>query len=368
MLKYALKPAALACLAAFWTTGAGAGMWDAWMCKDHEAEAKCKSGEYGYDPVCSICWGIGGNGGSQRAGGNGGNGGRSNGGAYGGTSGYGSGSYAGSGGGAYGAAYSKGSGAGAGYGSGYAKGAGTGAGGAFYGAGCPGRDPIGVDECGTPGPNKPIVLCRQKGCTQLNDKMTDSYLFNSIANLLYINDKTKVYICEADTNTRACTATGLKYAVNVGGTAGVIHIPSMTITEVTFSQNLKRINFMLSYDLYANGVKSFCTSAHSTIEISANKQALIRDNNYNCQLTSDLPSTSYNIYNIDYVDLDYGIIGAYYSIGMSGASSGGASGYALLKFQYTDANSASAAKDCGGSCKSENYKIAPGQYEAVPLK
>ncbi|MBD5405427.1 hypothetical protein HDR59_02660 [bacterium] len=216
--------------------------------------------------------------------------------------------------------------------------------------------------------SKPIVICRQKGCTELNDKMTQSYLFNSLANLLYINDKTKVYLCEANTNTRACISNGLKYAVNIGGTAGVIYIPSLTITDVSFSKNLKRINFMLSYDLYANGLKNFCTSAHNTIEISANKQALIRDNNYNCQLTSDLPSTSYNIYNIDYIDLDYGIIGAYYSTGMTGASSGGNTGYVLMKFQYTDANLKKPQTNClSGTCDSESYKIAPGQYEVIPI-
>ncbi|MGN0929521.1 MAG: hypothetical protein ACI4N3_02680 [Alphaproteobacteria bacterium] len=216
--------------------------------------------------------------------------------------------------------------------------------------------------------SKPIVICRQKGCTELNDKMTQNFLFNSLANLLYINDKTKVYLCEANTSTRACNSNGLKYAVNIGGTAGVIYIPSLTITDVSFSKNLKRINFMLSYDLYANGLKSFCTSAHNTIEISANKQALIRDNNYNCQLTSDLPSTSYNIYNIDYIDLDYGIIGAYYSTGMTGASSGGNNGYVLMKFQYTDANLKKPKNNClAGTCDSESYKIAPGQYEIIPL-
>lgn len=217
--------------------------------------------------------------------------------------------------------------------------------------------------------SKPIVLCRQKGCTELNDKMTQSFLFNSLANLLYINDKTKVYLCEADIYSRACLSNGIKYAVNIGGTAGVVYIPSLTITDVSFSKNLKRINFMLSYDLYANGLKSFCTSAHNTIEISSNKQALIRDNNYNCQLTSDLPSTSYNIYNIDYIDLDYGIIGAYYSTGVTGASNGGNNGYVLMKFQYTDANiNKKPQTNCSSNiCDNESYKIPPGQYEIIPI-
>ncbi len=216
---------------------------------------------------------------------------------------------------------------------------------------------------------KPIVICRQKGCTQLNDKMTKNYLFNSIANLLYVNNKTKVYLCEANTTTRACLANGLKYAVNIGGTAGVIFIPSITITDVSFSRDLRKINFMFSYDLYANGLKSFCSSSHNTIEISEDKQALIRDNTYKCQLTSDLPSISYNIYNIDYIDLDYAIIGAYYSTGMSGASNGGHTGYVLMKFQNVSSNNVKSSSVCAtGICDDESYRIAPGQYEIIPLE
>ena len=223
-----------------------------------------------------------------------------------------------------------------------------------------------VDELNN---RKPIVICRQKGCTQLNDKMTKNYLFNSIANLLYVNNKTKVYLCEASTTTRACLANGLKYAVNIGGTTGVIFIPSITITDVSFSRDLRKINFMFSYDLYANGLKSFCSSSHNTIEISEDKQALIRDNTYKCQLTSDLPSTSYNIYNIDYIDLDYAIIGAYYSTGMSGASNGGHTGYVLMKFQNVGNNDIKSSAVCAtGICDDESYRIAPGQYEILPLE
>ncbi len=224
-------------------------------------------------------------------------------------------------------------------------------------------------ELGTIKSLKPVVICRQKGCTELNNKMTTNYLFSTIARLLYANDKTKVYLCEANTETRACISNGIKYAANIGGTAGVVFIPSLTITDVVFSNNLKEINFMLSYDLYANGLKSFCTASYNSIQISNEKQSLIRDNGYKCQLTSDLPSTSYNIYNIDYIDIDYGIIGAYYSTSMSGASSGGSDGYLLMKFQYTENNVAKPVTTCkAGTCSESNYRIAPGQYEVIPLE
>ncbi|MDR3126768.1 MAG: hypothetical protein LBT92_04015 [Rickettsiales bacterium] len=219
---------------------------------------------------------------------------------------------------------------------------------------------------------RPIVLCRQKGCTEIGDKMTRSYLFNTFANLLLVNDKTKAYLCEADTITRQCRNHELKYALNAGGTAGIVSIPSMTITEVSFSKNLSRITFMLNYDIYLNGLKTFCSTSHNMLDITERKHAMIRDDHYRCDFTSDAPSTAYTLYNIDYVDLDYGIIGAYYSTGITGASSGGSGGYVLIKLQYADigSNQARIAEDCeGGDCsRSEaDYMIAPGQYEILPF-
>ena len=74
-----------------------------------------------------------------------------------------------------------------------------------------------------------------------------------------------------------------------------------------------------------------------------------------------------NIYNIDYIDLDYGIIGAYYSTGMTGASNGGNNGYVLMKFQYTDANLKKPQNNClAGTCDTESYKIV-GSQEADPF-
>ncbi|MDR1009481.1 MAG: hypothetical protein LBL52_04495 [Rickettsiales bacterium] len=215
---------------------------------------------------------------------------------------------------------------------------------------------------------RPIVLCRKRGCTQVSDKMTKSFLFNTLSNMFYINDKTRVHICEADTNSRACKSSSIRYAINVGETAAIVDIPSFTINDVTFSKDLKRVNFSLFYDMYINGIKSFCNGSRNTIEITDQRHALIRDNNYACQLTSDAPSDAYAIYNVDYVDLDYGIIGAYYSMGMSGASNSGADGYLLMKFQNTDATRMRSSElVCESDCDDDDI-IKPGEYRVTPLE
>ena len=219
--------------------------------------------------------------------------------------------------------------------------------------------------------DRPIVLCRKRGCSEIGDRMSRSFLFNSLAQVFYANDKTKAYMCEADIYTRACKSNGFKYALNVGGTPAVVHVPSFTITEVSFAKNLRSITFMLNYDIYVNGLKTFCSTSRNTLGINDRKQAIIVDDNYRCQLTSDIPSTSYNIYNIDYIDLDYGIIGAYYSTGMSGSATGGSEGYILIKFQNapnTTGMSAGLGASCGGPSCAEEDAIPAGQYEVLPYR
>jgi len=222
---------------------------------------------------------------------------------------------------------------------------------------------------------RPIVLCRSFGCTEVSNRMTRSHLFNSISSIFYINDQTKVHMCEADPYLRACKTNGIRYGLSVGDTPGVAYIPSFSISEVSFSKNLNRINFITTYDIQVNGVRVFCSGARNTINVTSNKQAMIRDNNYRCQLTSDIPAIAYSIYNIDYIDLDYGIIGAYYSTGISGSSVGGGDGYVLMRFQNAPgANTHGTASGSAASCPkndrqcSENFSLPDGQYEVLPLR
>ncbi len=220
--------------------------------------------------------------------------------------------------------------------------------------------------------NRPFVVCRRKGCSELTDRVTDSSIFNQITNLLYVNDKTKVYLCEADENTRICKFNGLKFGMNIGaGTAAVVNMPSLTISSVKFSKNLKSIRFDFLYDVYANGLKSLCTTSKNKLEISRHKQPVIKDNYYTCKFNTDLPVFVSNMYNVDYVDLDYGIMGAYYSVGIDNSynNDGGQFGYVLFKFKNTDDTIINLKHgECENGVCSEDYKIPDGQYEILPFK
>ena len=61
--------------------------------------------------------------------------------------------------------------------------------------------------------DKPMVICRNFGCTRLNDRITRSFLFNSLANMFMMNAHSRVYICEADPFSRDCLQSGITFPV-----------------------------------------------------------------------------------------------------------------------------------------------------------
>lgn len=57
----------------------------------------------------------------------------------------------------------------------------------------------------------------------------------------------------------------------------------------------------------------------------------MEDPGYMCKMNAIGQTSIKTVFSIDYIDLDYGYIGGYYSIGLSGPSYGGGTGYMLLR-------------------------------------
>ena len=83
-----------------------------------------------------------------------------------------------------------------------------------------------------------------------------------------------------------------------------------------------------------------------------------------CNLTSDGMSNISLLLSVDYIDLDYGLIGAYYSLGMQGPATGGARGYLVFKTEFTTNGSKFRASTYkyGDSLDNPGRSIKPGEY------
>ena len=73
--------------------------------------------------------------------------------------------------------------------------------------------------------------------------------------------------------------------------------------------------------------------------------------------------------NVDYIDLDYGLIGAYYSLGLQGPTLGSANGYLVFKTEFTTNGAKFRASTYKNAENLDNpgRAIQPGEYAVEAL-
>lgn len=212
---------------------------------------------------------------------------------------------------------------------------------------------------------RPMVVCRNFGCTRLNDKITRTFLFNSLVNTFMMNAHSRLYICEADPFSRDCLQSGISFPVRSGIANALIKIPKATISQVNVSTGLSRATVNMTYEMLVNGISRVCEPTIMDIVIPNNSSATLSNREFTCNMTSDGFSNVSLLVNLDYIDLDYGILGGYYSLGTQGPTSGGGTGYALFKTEFTTGGMQfRAAVD-----ENDNLiqTIQPGEYAVEPL-
>jgi len=222
--------------------------------------------------------------------------------------------------------------------------------------------------------DRPTVVCRDFGCTHLNDRITRTFLFNSLSNMFMMNAHSRMYICEADPFTRACLASGISFPVRAGVANAMVKIPKLTIDQVSLSPGLSRAVVGMSYELLINGVQVRCAPTTTDIVVPTNAQSTLVSREFTCAMTSDGHTNVSLIYNIDYIDLDYGLLGGYYSLGLQGPSMGGGTGYALFRMEHANsgirgsAATTSIGNDMRSAIGSGLQTIKPGEYAVEPLE
>ena len=218
--------------------------------------------------------------------------------------------------------------------------------------------------------DRPMIICRNFGCTKLNDRITRTFLFNCLANMFMMNSHSRVYICEADPFSRDCLQSGISFPVRSGVANALVKIPKATISQVTLSTGLSKATVGMTYELLVNGVSRVCEPTVMDIVIPVNSQATLSNREFTCNMTSDGLSNVSLLVNIDYIDLDYGILGGYYSLGMQGPTTGGGTGYALFKTEFTTRGlqfRAATDDDMMGANGGNMLTIQPGEYAVGPL-
>ena len=215
--------------------------------------------------------------------------------------------------------------------------------------------------------DRPMIVCRNFGCTKLNDRITRTFLFNSLANMFMMNAHSRVYICEADPFSRDCLQSGISFPVRSGIANALVKIPKATISQVNVSTGLSKAVVGMTYEFLVNGVARTCEPTIMDIVVPINSQATLSNREFSCNMTSDGRSNVSLLVSIDYIDLDYGIMGGYYSLGMQGPTTGGGTGYALFKTEFATAGMRfRAAMDDNEDDAMQT--IQAGEYAVEPLQ
>lgn len=220
--------------------------------------------------------------------------------------------------------------------------------------------------------DRPTVICRNFDCTRLNNRITRTFLFNSLANMFMTNAHSRLYICEADPFSRSCLQSGISFPVRAGIANALVKIPKATISQVNLSTGLSRASVTMTYEFVVNGIQRMCEPTIVDISVPNNSQATLTNREFACNLTSDGMSNVSLLLNIDYIDLDYGLIGGYYSLGMQGPTVGSGRGYLVFKTEYTTKGMKFRTTTTPNDLKNNGDKtiraIKPGEYAVEALE
>ena len=176
-----------------------------------------------------------------------------------------------------------------------------------------------------------VVVCRQKQCAPSKLSMSREYIYNSLLHLLDNNSQNKALLCEADPSSHICTENYLTIPITVGVTPANMYLDDVKITDISASIGNKSLNLILHYNVSYNGQTPTCKPAKTLVYVKNTDNIVMEDAGYVCKMTTIGNTIIKTLFAIDYIDLDYGYIGGYYSIGLSGPAYGGDSGYMLMR-------------------------------------
>ena len=211
-----------------------------------------------------------------------------------------------------------------------------------------------------------VVVCREKQCAPARLSMSREYIYNSLTQLLQNNKGTKALLCTADAASHTCTEEFLSMPIKVGITPANMYIDSVKITNVKAGKGTPKVDLYLNYNVTYNGQTPFCKPAKTTAFVESPDSIMMEDSGYSCQMTVIGNSSIRTMFAIDYIDLDYGYIGGYYSIGVSGPANGGGAGYMLIRLPINAYPLSPALTSFEDEKKAEEYYLTRPSFTHGP--
>ena len=177
-----------------------------------------------------------------------------------------------------------------------------------------------------------LLVCRDKQCAPAELSQSREYIYNALAHLIDNNLDTTALLCEANPQAHVCVNPYITVPAKVGVTPAYVYFDGVKLVDGSVVKGKTAINLVLDYNLSYNGQTPFvCKPDKSLLYVKNNNGIVLNGEGFRCDMTSMGATTIRVMFAIDYVDLDYGYIGGYYSIGLSGPAYGGGYGYGMIR-------------------------------------
>ena len=181
-------------------------------------------------------------------------------------------------------------------------------------------------------PLNSVVVCREKQCAPASLSASREYIFNALAHIIDNNLDETALLCEANPQAHVSTNPYLTVPAKIGVTPAYVFFDGVKIVDASTAKGKTALNLALGYNLSYNGqTPTVCKPDTAMLYVKGNNDIVLNGNGFKCDMTSVGTTTIRIMFDIDYIDLDYGYIGGYYSIGLSGPATGGGSGYGLIR-------------------------------------
>lgn len=177
-----------------------------------------------------------------------------------------------------------------------------------------------------------VLVCRARQCAEASYAMSQGFLFNKIDQMMKRNVGKAVLLCEADPVSHVCLTQGLEIQTQAAFEPVAIKIDGLELTDSQLVSGQTALNMVFDYKVKANETFPKCQLGISQLNVQAVDKVDLATDDFNCQITETGNTALNATYNIDYLDFDYGFIGAYYTIGVGEAVKGDKTGYVLMRF------------------------------------
>ena len=177
-----------------------------------------------------------------------------------------------------------------------------------------------------------VLVCRSHQCANAPYSMTKGFLFNKIAQMMEQNSGKNVLVCEADPNTHICLNEGINISAKTSLSPLEVTIQNLKLADDKKLNGATGVDLVWDYRIKADYTYPPCELALSRLSVEYTDKVELTTQDFICNITETGQTSLNATYNIDYLDFDYGFIGAYYTIGLGGAVQGYKTGYALFRF------------------------------------